>query len=475
MRIGVIGAGIAGALIARELCRYEAEVLLFERAPDVGWGVTKANSAIVHAGFHDEPGTLRAKFCYPGNVLYDELSRELSVPLKRIGAYVLSFSDEEEKVLETLLSRGRENGVPNLEIHGRDEILAREPHVNPDVVAGLWSPDVGITEPWGMAIAAVENALDNGLELHLSEEVVGITVRDGRVRALTTTRGEYPLDAVVNAAGLYADRIAQLAGLDEPRLFPRRGEYVLLDGAGELVNSVLYPTPSPVSKGILVIPTVEGGLLIGPNAENLPPEEKEATETTTRGLAQVIRGARRMLAHLPLDRAVKTFAGLRPESPGEDFVLGPTRVTGFYQAAALRSPGLTSAPAIARWLAREVIAEELDLREKSDFDPIRRPIPRPADMPPEEWDELIRSDPRWGRIVCFCNRVTEGEIVEAIRRGARTLDGVKFRTRAGFGRCQGGFCTDRVLSILARELGKAPEEIELRGPGSRLVVGRVRP
>jgi glycerol-3-phosphate dehydrogenase len=327
-----------------------------------------------------------------------------------------------------------------------------------------------------VAIAAVENALMNGLELHLAGEVTGIKVGGGQVQAVMTAKGRYPVDAVVNAAGLFADRISWMAGLAEPKLFPRRGEYVLLDKAASgLVRSVLFPVPSGESKGILVIPTVDGGVLLGPTAEELPPGANEATETTGRGLSQVVQGARRLVPQVPLHLAIKTFAGLRPESPQADFVLGLTRVRGFYQAAALRSPGLTAAPAIAHWLSHEVIAPELGLPSKKTFDPVRVGIPRASELPEGEWEALIEKDPCWGRIVCFCNQVTEGEVVEAIRRGAQSLDGVKFRTRAGFGRCQGSFCTDKILKILTRKLGVAAEGVSLRGPGSPLVSGKVRP
>lgn len=475
MRIAVIGAGIAGALIARELCRYEAEVLLFEREPDVGWGVTKANSGIVHAGFHDEPGTLRARFCARGNAAFEALSQELSFPFVRTGAYVLAFSREEADALRRLKEQGEMNDVPGLEIVPGDEVLSREPSVNPKVIAGLWSPTVGITEPWAVAIAAVENAQVNGLDLHLGEEVTGIEVQVGRVQAVVTEKGRYPVDAVVNAAGLFADRVAEMAGIDEPKLFPRRGQYVLLDKAAlGLVRSVLFPVPSGESKGILVVPTVDGGVLLGPTAEDLPPGAQEA-ETTAQGLSQVVEGARRLVPEVPLGLTVKSFAGLRPESPQKDFILGTTKITGFYQAAGLRSPGLTAAPAIARWLSREVIAPELSLPRKSTFNPIRVGIPRASELSMGEWEALIEHDPRWGRIVCFCNQVSEGEVVEAIHRGATTVDGVKFRTRAGFGRCQGSFCTDKILEILARELGREPVGVTLRGGESRLVWDFLRP
>ncbi|MGC9529244.1 MAG: NAD(P)/FAD-dependent oxidoreductase [Candidatus Bipolaricaulaceae bacterium] len=476
MRVAVVGAGAAGALIARELCRYQVEVVMFELAPDVGWGVTKANSGVVHAGFHDEPGTLRARLCAVGNRMYPQLARRLDLPFRRCGAWVLAFSASEVDVLRQLVEQGRANGVPGLQLRPREEVLAQETAISSQVMAGLWAPTVGITEPWQVAIAAVECAVSNGVELHLSEEVTGIEARSGRVQAVVTGRERYPVDAVVNAAGLFADQIAHMAGLREPELFPRRGEYVLLDeGSAGLVRSVLFPSPQAKSKGILVLPTVDGGLLLGPTADDLPPQAKGATETTAVGLAQVVAGARRLVPGLPLSATVKAFAGLRPESPQRDFVLGPTRLRGFYQAAALRSPGLTAAPAIASWLVREVMAAELGLREREGVDLDRKGVPRAAELPAEEWDRLIKEDPSWGRIVCSCNRVTEGEIREAIRRGARTLDGVKFRTRAGFGRCQGSFCTDRIVEIIAGELGRSPEKVHLGDSRSPLVLGRLRP
>lgn len=475
MRVAVIGAGVVGALIARELCRYEVEVLLFDREPEPGFGVTKANSAIVHAGFHDEPGTLRARFCVEGNALYPRVCTELSVPFRRVGAFVLAFTPEEKRVLSLLLAQGEANGVPGLSLLSGDEVLAREPRVNPGVRQALWAPTVGITEPWTLAQAAAENAAENGAQLHLGEEVLGIVVRGKKVEALKTEKGVYPVSAVVNAAGLYADRVAAMAGAPFPPIHPRRGQYILLDKtAAGLINSVLFPTPTPLSKGILVLPTIDGGILLGPTAENLGHEEKEATETTREGLSQIFAGARKLVPELPLMETLKTFAGVRPEPEGGDFVVGESFVRGFYQAAGMRSPGLTAAPAIARFLA-EAIAADLGLPRKPRFNPVRPPIPRVEELAEEEWDRLIQKDPRWGRIVCFCNQVTEAQVVEAIRRGARTLDGVKFRTRAGFGRCQGSFCTTKILDILSRELGLGPEEISLRGRGSELVLGRVRP
>ena len=476
MKIAVIGGGIVGSLIARELTRYEADVLLFEKEADIGWGVTKANSAIVHGGFHEAPGTDRARFCVEGNKLYAQLSRELDVPFRRIGAYVVALSDDELPALQELYEQGIRNGVSGLEMHDRETVLAHEPNVNPSLVAGLWSPSVGITEPWSLAIAAVENAVENGLVLHVAEGVVSIDVVDSHVQRIITDLGEYEVDAVVNAAGLMADRVAQMAGLSEPVLFPRRGEYLLLDKkVGSLVSSVVFPTPNKMSKGTLVVPTIDGGILLGPTAEDLDAEEKEATETTRDGLHGAIEGARRLVPELDLSLVVKTFAGLRPETADRKFVVGGTGINGFFQAAGMRSPGLTAAPSVARFLVHDVMAQDLSLDKRRDFHPIRHGIRRVLDLPGKDADALIKSDPRYGRVICQCNQVTEGEIVEAIHRGARTLDGVKFRTRAGFGRCQGGFCTDKILMILARELGLSPKDITLRGVESAMLSRKVRP
>ena len=476
MRIAVIGAGIVGSLIARELTRYAADVLLFEQEADIGWGVTKANSAIVHGGFHEMPGTDRARFCVEGNKLYSELSRDLDVPFRRIGAYVVALSHDDIPALWGLYEQGMRNGVPGLEMCDRETILTREPNLNPNVVASLWSPSVGITEPWSLAIAAAENAMQNGLLLHVAEAVASIDVENGRVQRIITRQGKYEVDGVVNAAGLFADRVAEMVDLSEPVLFPRRGEYLLLDKkVGPLVSSVIFPTPNKMSKGTLVVPTIDGGILLGPTAEDLDAEEKEATETTHAGLHEAIAGARLLVPELDLSLAVKSFAGLRPETADRKFVVGRTAISGFFQAAGMRSPGLTAAPSVARFLARDIMAPDLSLVKKKSFNPTRRGMKKVLDLPAGERDPLIESNPRYGRVVCQCNHVTEGEIVEAIHRGARTLDGVKFRTRAGFGRCQGGFCTDKILLILARELGILPNDVTLRGAESVVLGEKVRP
>jgi glycerol-3-phosphate dehydrogenase len=470
LRVAVVGAGVVGSLIARELTRYNAYVMLFEREPDVGWGVTKANSAIIHGCFHEKPGSERARFCIDGNRLYEHISHDLDIPLRKIGAYVIALDDQQVHALEKLYKQGVANQTPGLEIHDKKNVLAREPNLNPSLVAGLWSPSVAITEPWAIAIAAVENATSNGLELHVEEKVIAIETSSNHVQQVITNKRQYKVDAVVNAAGLFSDRIAEMVGLSGPTIYPRRGQYILLDKkAGSLISSVIFPAPDVVSKGILVVPTIDGGVLLGPTAEDLERKQKDAVETTRDGLLQVIDGVRKLVPRIDLSLVVKTFSGLRPETQDNKFVIGKTDVAGFFQAAGMRSPGLTAAPSIASFLVNDIMAQELDLTTKELFNPTRQAIPRTMDLTEIEANKLIASNPHYGKLICQCNQVTEGEIVDAIHRGAHTLDGVKFRTRAGFGRCQGGFCTDKILMILARELNVSPTDITLRGGESSVV------
>ncbi|MGC8955705.1 MAG: NAD(P)/FAD-dependent oxidoreductase [Fervidobacterium sp.] len=479
MRIAVIGGGAVGGLIARELSHYDVEVLIFEKNVDVGMGVTKANSAIVHAGYDDEPGTVRSRFCVPGNKLYTEISKELQIDLRRIGSLVLAFKDEEIKTLEELYKRGQENGVEGLEIWDRDKVLSYEPNVNPEVIAALWAPTAGITEPWMIAIAGVENALENGAKLYLETEVLDIITHDGKVKKLITNKGEFQVDAVINAAGMYADEVAKKAGAQYVPLHPRKGEYILLDKQefSGFVKSILFPTPSVLGKGTLVTPTVDGGILVGPTAVDLPPERefREDTSTTFEGFESLISKAIKMTPLIDFRTSIKTFAGLRPESPQKDFFVGRTNIVGFFNAMAMRSPGLTAAPAIAKFIVEEIQeAMGETFRAKKDFRPNRERIKHYADLPITVWDEEIKKDPLSGKMICFCNKVTEREILEAIKRGARTVDSIKFRTRAMFGSCQGGFCMHRIMKILARELGKDISEIKLRSDKSVILDGKVR-
>ncbi len=478
MKVVVIGAGVVGSLVAREFCKYDVEVTLIEKNLDVGFGVTKANSAILHAGYDDPSESVRAKFCAKGNAMYTQVAEELDVEIKRIGSYVVAFDDQEIRVLEEILKRGEANGVPGLEILDRKELLEKEPNLNPAVVAALWAPTAGITEPWGVAIAAVENALNNGMTLILGEKVIGFETNGCRITKVVTDKNSYEADLVVNAAGLFADEIAKLANAEYVPLHPRRGEYILMDKKlGKIVNSIIFPTPTKVSKGILVLPTIDGGLLLGPTAEDLSEDMKQELQTTAAGLRQIREFVNKLVPNIDYSMVVKTFTGLRPESPQKDFFIGPSKsVRNFINVMAMRSPGLTAAPAIAKYVVEDITQQQLGYRleMKKNFNPIRKAIKKMVDLPLEEWQRIVRENPAAGRLICFCNEVTEAEIVEAIKRGARTLDGVKFRTRAMFGRCQGGFCSIKIMKILQRELGLDMSQIVLKSPNSWIVDGKVR-
>ncbi len=478
MKVIVIGAGVVGSLAARELCKYDLDLTIIEKNLDIGWGVTKANSAILHAGYDDPAGSMRAKFCAKGNELYTQLSKELDFEIKRIGSYVIALNDQEVKTVEELYEQGKINKVPGLEIHSRNTVLEREPNLSKDVQCGLWAPTAGITEPWMVAIAAVENAVENGAKVVLNEEVVGFEKKNDRITKVITDKNSYEADLVINAAGLFADKIAILAGAEYVPLHPRRGEYILLDKkVGTTVRSIIFPTPTKTSKGILVLPTIDGGLLLGPTAVDLPADMKNHFETTQEGLEQIKSFTKTLVPSLDFSQTVKTFCGLRPESPQKDFFIGASKVVkNFVNLMAMRSPGLTAAPAIAQYTVEQIIQQELGFRltAKKDFNPFRKGIKKIVELPLEEWQKLVQKDPAAGRLICYCNEVTEAEIIEAIRRGARTLDGVKFRTRAMFGRCQGGFCSIKIMKILQRELKMDMSQIVLKSPESWIVDGKVR-
>ena len=476
MKAVVIGGGIVGTLIARELSFYDLDVTLIEKENDVGWGITKANSGIIHAGYDDEPGTMRAELVVPGNEMYDELSKKLDFEFKRVGSHVLAFSDEEVKVLEELFKRGEKNGVKGLRILERDEVLSMEPKVNPEVKASLYAPSAGIILPWEVAIRASENFVLNGGKLVLGEKVVDFELKNGRIRKVITSKNEYDADIVINSAGLFSDEIAKIAGAEFVPIHPRKGEYILLDTT-EYTSSILFPVPHAGTKGMLVLPTLSGNTLIGPNATDLPPEMKEDLSTTIEGLEEVKRGAKRLVPSITFKKVLRTFAGLRPESPQRDFFIKESeRIWGFVNVAAIRSPGLTAAPAIAKMVI-EIVQEKLkvNLIKKSEYVDSVKGIPKVSKMKLEDWKRLVEKDERFGNVICVCNRVTEGEIVEAIKRGARTLDSIKFRTEAMFGPCQGGRCIVKIAKIISRETGIPFEKILFNSEGSNLALGKVRP
>jgi glycerol-3-phosphate dehydrogenase len=472
----VIGAGITGASIARELSRYELKVFLVEKEADVACGSTKANTAIVHAGYDAQPGTWKAKLNVKGVSAFFTMCRELGVRFSKTGTLVVALEEEQLPKLHELLERGYINGVKGLAIIGHDEILSREPNINPKAIAALWAPTAGITCPWELTIALVENAVNNGVTLLLNAPVVAIDAPDGGAAMCVKTSGvSIETRYVVNAGGLYSDEIARMVGQDDFRIAPRKGEYYVYDKRfGSMVSCPIFPVPTAVSKGILVTNTIDGNLMIGPNAQDL--NDKEDLETSWGGLSDVLAEALMMVPGLPVADSITNFAGLRAiAKPGNDFVLGPAPgMPRFINAAGIQSPGLTAAAAVAEVVRDFLHDADLELVEKSTFNPYGSPRLRFSALSRDEQSALIDKEPNYGQIVCRCETVTEAEVLASIHGPipCTTMDGVKRRTRAGMGRCQAGFCTPRVAGLLGRELGISLDEVTKRGPSTCLLLGR---
>ena len=467
----IIGGGVSGAASARELSRYKVRACVLEKEEDVCCGTSKANSAIVHAGYDAAPGSLKAKLNVRGNEMMEQLSEDLDFPFQKTGSLVICLSGEEMPGLQELYDKGVANGVKGLKILDREEVLGMEPNITDDVYAALYAPSAGIVCPFGMNIALAENACTNGVEFRFNTEVLDIRKTENGYE-IHTNRGMFQAKCVVNAAGVYADKIHNMVSKKKIHITPRRGEYCLLDkSAGTHVSRTIFSLPTKYGKGVLVTPTVHGNLLIGPTAVDI--ENKEGTNTTREGLDEVISKAGQNVKNLPMRQVITSFAGLRAHEDGSEFIIGEADdAEGFIDCAGIESPGLTSCPAIGGMVA-EILREKLGLEEKENFISTRKGILNPNTLAKEERAELIRKEPAYGNIICRCEMITEGEILDAIRRplGARSLDGVKRRTRAGMGRCQSGFCSPRTMEILARELHMNMSDITKSGGNSRLVVG----
>ncbi len=467
----IIGSGVSGAACARELSRYEAKICVLEKEEDVCCGTSKANSAIVHAGYDAPAGSLKAKLNVEGNEKMEQLARDLDFPFRRCGSFVICRDETEMPALRELYDRGIKNGVKGLRILNRTETLAMEPNVTDQVFAALYAPGAGIVCPFGMNIALAENACENGVEFYFDTEVRDIRrTEDGY--ELMTNKGVFRSEYIVNAAGVYADRIHNMASARKIHITPRRGEYCLLDkSAGAHVTRTIFTLPDKNGKGVLVTPTVHGNLLIGPTAVDI--EDKEGTNTTREGLEQVIAKAGRSVKNLPVRQVITSFAGLRAHEDNGEFIIGEAKdAKGFIDCAGIESPGLTACPAVGEMVAG-ILKEKMGLREKEKFIAKRKGILNPNTLSKEERADLIRENPAYGNIICRCEMITEGEIIDAVRRplGAKSLDGVKRRTRAGMGRCQSGFCSPRTMEILARERRVSMSEITKSGGDSRIVVG----
>lgn len=468
----IIGAGVVGAMMARELSKYRLKTVVLEKENDVAMGASRANSGIVHAGYDCTPGSLKAKLNVEGAAMMEDICKALGVKFKRNGSLVIGFDEEDRKGIEILLEKGRKNGV-KVEFLDKAGVKAVEPNIGSKVTCALYAPTGGIVCPYDLTIAALGNAMDNGTELKRNFPVTAIEKIPGGYR-ISSAGEAVEARYVVNCAGLYSDSVAKMIGDDSIAVHPRKGEYMLLDKeCGDLVRNTIFRTPSKMGKGILVSPTVDGNLLLGPTSVDR--EDKEDKDTTAEGFAEILTKAREYVENLPAGKVITSFCGLRAAGNTGDFIItSPEK--GFVNAAGIESPGLSASPAIAKYIAEMLREQGLELVENPAYIATRVSTHHFRDASLEEKNAMIKENPAYGRIICRCEGVTEGEILDAIRRnpGARDLDGVKRRTRAQMGRCQGGFCMPYITELLAKEQGIAYEEVTKCGGKSVINVGKTK-
>ncbi len=449
MKIAIIGAGITGLSVARELSKYQCEIHVFEKNEDVGMGTSKANTGVIHAGFDDPPSTLRAKFCRRGNEIWHEWVNELNIPTRWCGEIVVIMDDGEMKKLEDLKKRGEKNGVLGLKIWERDELLRKEKNLNPNARGALYAPTGGVMESFFAPIAIYENIVDNGVIFHFNSYVINIEDRKNGILLETNGNRDY-FDLIINAAGLYGDKIASFMGYNF-KIYPRKGEYFIFPKNSVNLNYIIFPAPSEKSKGVVIENTPAGNLMIGPNAQDI--ESKEDLSTTEEGLNYIYRNAKKIVKNIPpRNESIRQFSGLRAETEKHDFII--TLDNNFWNLIGIRSPGLTAAPAIGEFIAKK-IEEIYEIKKK------------------EKWEKYRKKYPRYGRIVCDCEGITEGEIREAVRRGATTVEGVKRRTMAGMGSCQSAFCLPRIMKIISEEREIPYEDVEMK-KGAWILAGKLR-
>ena len=467
----IIGAGVSGSASARELSKYSAKICVLEKEEDVCCGSSKANSAIVHAGFDAPEGSLMAKLNVEGNQMMEELSKELDFPVRWNGSLVICTHEEDMPNLQALYDRGIKNGVKELKILNKEEVLKMEPNITDNVVAALYAPTGGIVDPFLLNIAMAENAYTNGVEFYFDTKVELIEKKDDHF-IIHTNNKDYETKYVVNAAGVYADEIHNMVSENKIKIIPRRGDYCLLDkSAGAYVSKTIFALPSKYGKGVLVSPTIHGNLIVGPTAIDI--EDKEGTNTTKQGIDELIAKSSDYVKNVPIRQVITSFAGLRAHQTGHEFLIGELPdCKGFIDCAGIESPGLTSSPAIGRMVAN-ILKDLMKLSPNLSFNGKRKGVLNPDTLSEEERSKLIKEKPAYGHIICRCEMITEGEIIDAITRplGAKSLDGVKRRTRAGMGRCQAGFCSPRTMEILARERHVSIESITKSGGNSKIIVG----
>jgi glycerol-3-phosphate dehydrogenase len=470
----IIGAGVTGTAIAHRLAQYDIKTVLLERECDISFGVSKANSGIIHAGFHHQHDTLKSSLEVKGNMMYDQLKNELHFPFRRCGVIVAAFTIEQMKTVQQLYDRGIENGVPGIELCSRERILTIEKKLNHDVVGGLFAPTGGIIEPYRFIFALAENAVKNGVQILTGFNVSSADYSGEYYTIYSDNGNSITAKYVINAAGLYVDKISRLFGAEEFTIKPRKGSYMLFERDHPACpDRVVFPVPTPISKGSLVIPTVEGTMMIGPTATDI--DDKDDLSTENSALEEVFSNAHRMIYGMTKRGIITSFSGLRPAIVGNDdfFIAISEKAENFIQVAGIQSPGLTAAPAVAVYVKDLLKKSGLLLSEKREtFSSIDDKI-HTRHLSPAKLDSAILKNPDYGTIICRCEMISKAEIIEAIHHGHTTVDGIKFYTRAGMGRCQGGFCTYRIMEIIEQETGMSPFTISKRGSGSELAVGTI--
>ena len=470
----VIGAGAVGCAIARELSKYEIDVTVVDKRDDVGGDASKSNSAIIHTGYDASPGTLESQLVVAANPMYDKLTKDLDVPFKRIGAILPAFTDEQFEKLPAIKEKAFKNHVYDVEYLSREEILKKEPELNPEVKGGLYIPRESIIDPFILVQALAENANENGVKFLLNTEVTDIKVEDGAVKAVETTAGTIETDYVVNAAALHCDDIAAMVGKADYKVVARRGQFYILDKNTTCkVSNIVLPIPTKVTKGKLMTPTIHGNMLVGPTAEDL--DDKVDVSVTTEGLNSIYADVSKMIPNVNIRDTITQYSGLRPNRNPEGLHVDTYEdLKGYVNLSGVRSTGLTLSVAMGKYVVERLKGIGCELTFKENYKAVRKGIPRFHELSREEQEKLIAENPAYGTIVCRCETITEGEILDAIHRplGARTVDAVKRRVRAGMGRCQGGFCGPKVIEILARELDIPTEEVNKNLKGSYMVVGK---
>nr|MBU1328812.1 NAD(P)/FAD-dependent oxidoreductase [Candidatus Omnitrophota bacterium] len=469
--VAIIGAGVIGTSIARELSRYRLDVALLEKETELAFGVSKSNSGIIHPGTQNPPASLKGKLCVQGNFLIRKISKELNVDFKEVGELIVAFNEDEIKELLRLKKEAEFLGVPGLKTVDKAWLKENEPNLNSVVVCGLYAPTAGIISPYRFVYDLAENAIKNGVEIHTETKVIDI-IRVDKYFEIVTSKELFKTKYLINAAGLFADDISKMLTIDDFRIKPRKGEEFILDKKKEnLTNHLIFPLPSKISKGVLIIKTADGNPMIGPTAEDI--EDKEDFSTSDSGFSKVLLSARRLIPSINDKDIISYFAGLRPVA-GDDFIIRhESKAPGFINVAGMQSPGLTASPAIALLVADILKNNGLALKKKLIFHAHRKKTIHLFAIPLPQTKKLIKKDASYGDIICRCEMVSAKEIQDAIKRGAKTMDGVKFRTRAQSGRCHGSFCTTRIMKILAEETQTPLAGITKRGKGSEIIKERI--